>query len=511
MTARVPLPAEARLAAVAAWDVGRVRGAVVTLAAVSDRLPFWRVRLGEVARALESSQCWSGPAAQSAAQAVSALSTLAREVDTALSASRDSLERLTGQADSAQERAVEALALARDLEDGLPGALGARGELYAVMSALMPGVAPPLSAAAVAAAETGLAHAAAVAAAAAAAGDALAGLGVPDAFAPADLADLGARMALAGTVACPMVPSAGEPHEVALWWSALSARAQLALLRAEPAVVGGLDGVPAWARDRANRILLDRALRQGGTAGSAARAIARRMGIEEAAGRPVQLIGLDLEVEQVVLVLGDLDTAGAVGVLVPGIFTSPDDLPGLVGDARRVARAARAAEPGSEVATVVWLGYASPDTAREILSRSAAEAGGPKLAAALEGMAAARVAAGLPRPRTSVLAHSYGTVVVDEAADAPGRLAADAVVLLGSPGMEPEGAESLEAAEVYDAGSLADVISYSSYFGQSAWEPWYGSTGLPGDWRMRHSEYYDPAFPTLGAIGAVVAGAPLPH
>jgi pimeloyl-ACP methyl ester carboxylesterase len=45
-------------------------------------------------------------------------------------------------------------------------------------------------------------------------------------------------------------------------------------------------------------------------------------------------------------------------------------------------------------------------------------------------------------------------VVVDEAADVPGRLAADAVVLLGSPGMEHDAA-SLEVPEVYDAADPA--------------------------------------------------------
>ena len=38
----------------------------------------------------------------------------------------------------------------------------------------------------------------------------------------------------------------------------------------------------------------------------------------------------------------------------------------------------------------------------------------------------------------------------------------------------------------------------------------YGSTGLPASHLMTHSDYYEPAFPTLGAIGAVVAGARVP-
>jgi hypothetical protein len=330
---------------------------------------------------------------------------------------------------------------------------------------------------------------------------------VRDAFAPADFWDLAGRISLVGPVAPPVGPSGNDPREVADWWAGLSAGAQVAALRAAPGAVGALDGVPAWARDRANRLVLDRAGRHGTSrAATTARAVAERIAVEEAAGRDVQLHLLDLEAAQVVLVLGDLDTAEAVGLLVPGVNNSPEDLPGLVGDARDVATATRGADPGLDVATVVWLDYASPHRLIDMGRRDAASDGGPHLAAALDGMAAARLASGTPLPRTTLLAHSYGTVVVDEAADAPGRLAADAVVLLGSPGMEREGAGSLEVPEVYDAASAGDPISWFGYFGSSTWAPPYGSTGLPADRSMGHSDYYDPAFPTLAAIGGVVAG-----
>jgi hypothetical protein len=509
MTPPIPLLAEARLASVAAWDVPLVRGAVVTLAAVAGRLPVWRARLAEVARALESAECWSGPAAQNASRAVFELSAVATAVDTALSASLDSFERLAGEADAAQERACEALARARDFDGGLTRPLAAHGQLSATMSALVPGFTAPDPGPALAAAVAALDHAATVAVAADAAGAALAGLGVRDAFAPADFWDLAGQLRLVGPVLPPEAPVGRPPEEVATWWAGLSAGAQVAVLRAAPAAVGALDGLPAWARDRANRLVLDRARRDRGssTAAATARVVAERIAMEEAAGRPVQLHLLDLQDEKVVLVLGDLDTAHTVGLLVPGVNNSPgDDLPRLVGDARSVATAARAAGPGLEVATVVWLGYSSPDNLLEMGTRLAARDGGRALATALDGMLATRVAAGTPAPRTSVLAHSYGTVVVDEAADAPGRLAADAVVLLGSPGMEPAGADSLEVPEVYDAASPADPISWLAWFGRSTWSAGYGSRGLPGDLLMTHSDYYDPDFPTLAAIGAVVAG-----
>jgi hypothetical protein len=110
-----------------------------------------------------------------------------------------------------------------------------------------------------------------------------------------------------------------------------------------------------------------------------------------------------------------------------------------------------------------------------------------------------------------VVAHSYGTVVVDEAADIPGTLAADALVLLGSPGMEDD-AGTLEAPAVFDAASPADLFTKVPLFGDhTTWADSYGSTGLPTAAGMGHSDYFDPQGPTLAAIGEVVAGTRLPE
>jgi alpha-beta hydrolase superfamily lysophospholipase len=140
------------------------------------------------------------------------------------------------------------------------------------------------------------------------------------------------------------------------------------------------------------------------------------------------------------------------------------------------------------------------------VARTDARVGGRLLDDALDGLAASRAAGRQSRPRTTVLAHSYGTVVVDEAADRPGRLAADAVVLLGSPGMGSGGAASLEASEVYDAGGWADPVPALGWFGQEPWEPGFGAVPLPTDAGEVHTAYYDPAHPTLTALGQVVTG-----
>ena len=483
----VEMPVRVREAAT--WDLSLLRGAVGTLARVADRLPSWRIRVEGVARAVDTGESWVGPAATSAAGALRELSAAGWAVDGALADSLAAFERLTAEADRAQVLAREALVRAE---------------------ARPPVAEAPLLPPAVAAV---LEHAAAVTVAAQAAGEALAGLGVRDAFAPADFPALARWVPVQSPVCAPTGPS-GPPEQVAAWWAALPLTTQLTALETDPAGLGGRDGLPAWARDRANRLLLAEVLADPGTdpyEAFTAGVVARRIEAEEAAGRHVQLHLLDLAGDRVALGLGDLDTADAVALLVPGIHNTPgDDLGGLVGSARAVAGAAEDAAPALTLATMVWLGYDSPSGAGQILRRRNAVDGGAALSTALSGLLAGREAVAAADPRTTVLAHSYGTVVVDEAADLPGALDADALVLLGSPGME-EDADSLEVPEVYDAASPDDPVVTLGWFGRSTASDRFDSTGLPVDPATGHSGYYDPELPTLGAIGRVVAGLPDPR
>jgi hypothetical protein len=476
----------ARLRLVAAWDGTAVAGARSTFADVAHRLSAWRARLDGLGRALGDTECWSGPAAEMAAAAVLDLSRVAAAVQEAFDRSQEGWNALGAHAPAAQALAQQALVLAVLAEAGPPGR--------------------PLAPAGAVTREA-LAAAGAAAAAARSAQDAVSGLAVRLSVSPPPaVPDLLARL---GPVDVPAVPAGLSAPAVAAWWSGLSAVEQDLVVERSPSAVGSLDGVPAWARDRANRMLLEQVLDRSAPeeTARAARLLDARIRAEEAAGRTVQLHLLDLGGDRVVLSLGDLDTADTVALLVPGVLTTPDDdLGALVDDARAVAAASVSAAPALTVATVVWLGYRTPQTVRTMTGRTASVDGGRALDAALDGLAAARCAAGGPPLRTTVLAHSYGTVVVDEAADRPGRLAADAVVLLGSPGMEGN-ATGLEAAEVYDAGSAGDPVSWSGLFGMPPGAPAFGSTGLPTETWTGHSDYYDPDRPTLAAIGAVVSGA----
>lgn len=498
--------AQSRLVAVAAWDVAVLRGAVAVLAAVAARLPVWRMRVATLVLSLQEERTWSGPAASSAVHVAFELSAVAAAVDGAIEESLAALERLAGAARTAQELA--AAAIRSGPPPALDGALASRARLVDLVGVLAPGATPPDADPALALAGEALEQAAAALAAAVAAREAVDRLDV-HAGPVATFGNLAAALLPVGPVLLPPVPVTAGPAEAADWWAALSLGAQLTAVRSAPAAVGSLDGVPAWARDRANRLVLARALREPATppyALSTARRLAARIAAEEAAGRQAQLHLLDLAGNRVVLALGDLDTAEAVAVLVPGVWNSPaDDLDRLADDAADVAAAASAAGPALSVATVVWLGYRTPTTPVEIATRSRARAGGTSLAAALTGLSAARAVTGDPPPRTTVLAHSYGTVVVDEAADVPGRLPADALVLLGSPGLEDD-ARALEVPEVFDAAPAGDLVAGLGWFGRGTRAEGFGSTELPVEASMGHSDYYDPARPTLAAIGEVVAG-----
>jgi hypothetical protein len=499
---------------VAGWNVPLLRGAVATFGLVAERLVPWRVRLDAVGRQLGGAECWSGPAGTAAAAALVELSTVTSGVRTALDAAHGSLAAAVTDAAEAQHLAATALSVAA--AGGVP--FDDTGQPFPDSRQPTPAMASDqrahladrrLADAQVSAlADEALAAAARVLAGVRTAGESvgrLRGIPVPGAV---GFDDLTARLAPVGPVVPPPLPDDRRPGAEAAWWARLSAAQQRAVVATHPAAVGGLDGLPGWARDLANRRLLDRGLRDlppGGPEHAMAAAVAAELRRHQDGGRPVQLLQFDPAGDLVSLSLGDVDTAGAIAVLVPGIRTTPaDDLGNLADDAADVAAAAAAAAPGLTVATVVWLGYRTPGLVSAPF-RWAADRAAPALDRVLDGLAAARSAPGSPPgPRITVVAHSYGTLVTGRAARQPGRLAADAVVLLGSPGAEAWTARALESPEVYGAWSPADPVAVTAGFGSGPTDPWFGDVELPTDATQGHTQYYDADRPTLAAIGEVV-------
>ncbi len=489
------------LRTIADWDVPTLRRAVARLDAAGDGLPGWRVLLDEAVQQLASGRVWSGPGGQAAAAGLAEVAGAAAVAATGLAGSLWDLDRLVAQAAAAQEAAEGAVALA-PLAGEDPGvALPSHGRVT-ITDAQLAAVADryeALSAAALQHAEQA-ADAAAEAAA-----------GVPEGrhlapSSPSWGAPPGGPLPI--DLHVPPVPTGAAPDAAAAWWAGLSATGQMAVLARAPGALGALAGVPAWARDRANRALLSGALSRGPAAArETAAVVAAQVAAQEARGHVVQVLELDLDEGLAGVALGDLDTAHAVGVLVPGTAnTVDDDLDALLTDAAAVAAATVAAALGAAVATVAWLGYRTPPSVPAAASSARARVGGRALDTMLDGLAAARTAARNPAARVVVMGHSYGAVVVDEAVDAPGRMAADAVAVLGDPGMDGPG-WSLEVDEAYRARAPLDPIRLvpDAVHGSSLGSDQHGYTSLPTDLTMGHSDYYDPDHPTVGALGHLLA------
>nr|WP_255426702.1 alpha/beta hydrolase [Pseudonocardia sp. C8] len=320
------------------------------------------------------------------------------------------------------------------------------------------------------------------------------------------------------------------------------------LTRTRPDLVGGTDGLPLAARDRANRLRLDaergrlRGLAARGH-GDPARTAAALAGLDAvdrrlAAGDALLLdVGAGAGAGRVVLAVGDPERAAHVVTHVPGTGAGWGSVPE---DLRRVEAtrdAARAAAPGAGVAAVLWTGYDAPTGLL-----AAADDGYARRAAADLRRFQDGLRAGHDGPvHLTVVGHSYGSTVTGRAAG-PG-IAADDVVFVGSPGAGVRGAGELgvPADRVWATTARHDPISRapgSEVFGTSrGWEP----TGLvhgpdpatppfggrvfasapghpapqPDDpatptdesaFAAAHGAYWDPGSPSLNMLGRIVSG-----
>lgn len=337
------------------------------------------------------------------------------------------------------------------------------------------------------------------------------------------------------------LPKGAEPEEVARWWESLTSHEHEALLIALPGVIGGLAGLPAWVRDRANRLVLDRDLValgwKGRTLSPAQRHTLRlaRSVDESLAAHPGSLLyGYDpgaFEGDGGVSVwTDDPRNAEHLAVLVPGFTTDAGDLERVLERAEWIDDAAEAS--GDDVAVLAWLGYDAPDNlwgdadALEVLTATAADDGGSLLADLVDGLRA-----GDDPEQLTVIGHSYGSTTAALAAAHHG-LAADDLVLVGSPGAGPgvQTADDLGVPDghVWVGANSRDPVVHLGDHG------WWGSGSLgaglghdpaadefgsirfhaessPGDVRgpiAVHGSYFDPGSESLTNIGAIVSGHP---
>lgn len=328
------------------------------------------------------------------------------------------------------------------------------------------------------------------------------------------------------------------PAEVAHWWAGLPPHLRDRLLEQQPAILGGLAGLPAEARDEANRRQLAtlltrlRARRERVLATvppvpmQLARAAALRSmlavaeGVERTlaglAGRRPQarLLTLDLAgTGRVAIALGDVDRARHVAVLVPGM--GEDATRGVSGIVDRAGHLITEATRQSDESTAVvaWIGYAAPGWA-QVPFAARARSGGRLLAADLAALDAARVE---DPPHVTLIGHSYGSTVVGAAMQS-GPRRADDLVLVGSPGVLAHDVSRLgmPGRRVWVEEAALDLVADLGAFGTDPGDRGFGATRMRADpapgvspaeqLRRAHSRYFDPGSESLRNIARVVVG-----
>ncbi|GLX96429.1 alpha/beta hydrolase [Herbidospora sp. NBRC 101105] len=226
----------------------------------------------------------------------------------------------------------------------------------------------------------------------------------------------------------------GADGDAAAFFAGLTPGRALAVALARAGEVGARAGVPFELRFAANRHLVRLALAE-----------AVRVGDGAAADRYTKLLAPDRQLllfdprgaGRIAEVLGDLAAATSVAIMVPGTGSRlANYLRGAGADLRNVHEST-ARMSGGASATIMWVGAELPSGLGAAALRFHAERGASKLREFTEGL-------GLqPDVRTTLIGHSYGSVVTGHAVKA--GLHPDNLIAVASPGWGVDFAAELNA------------------------------------------------------------------
>ncbi|MFJ2188602.1 alpha/beta hydrolase [Kitasatospora sp. NPDC087861] len=348
------------------------------------------------------------------------------------------------------------------------------------------------------------------------------------------------------------IPAAGtDPNSVKAWWNGLTDDQQQRMILNHPDQIGNLDGIPAVARDQANRTNLKNLIqdrqRQLADLGPEPK---KMLSVAETNGGPVEnpdytewkrkrdalkeklagfqniqkrldgkfddgggpnsdppllLLGIgDQGQGRAILSWGDPDKAKNVSSLVPGLNSTLAGVgAGDASTAKRVYQSATTAATANgdvppSVASVFWLGYDAPQlegSGSSVLMQDRAEEGGAAYQKFLTGLRATHE--GVPAHMTAQ-GHSYGSLVVGKATQQPGGLPVDDIVLVGSPGVGVDKASQLGvgADHVYVGTAKYDPVAAAPAPGMfvPGWAAYEAITNPDGLWHGT-----DPASQSFGA------------
>jgi hypothetical protein len=287
-----------------------------------------------------------------------------------------------------------------------------------------------------------------------------------------------------------------HPDAVHYWWQGLGEEARAKVTAEHPEQVGWLDGVPAEARDQANRILLDREIahqrqlveeyRNGPPdmavqlSGAEAKIAAMEAIRTRLDGDPkALLLGVSADRDGLAVVaVGNPDTVPKVLTYVPGMGSSLTGVPELVGRMDAIVGTA------TDRAAVLWVGYDAPNKGTPVLFESYARDAGEPLNRFQDGLRATHV--GDPSHNV-LLAHSYGTTTYGITAAERG-VSADSVYLIGSIGTNQESANGFlgtSTSNVYvttHGPDVAHVLPWINYYGPDPSSAPFDAHHLPGDY-----------------------------
>lgn len=313
------------------------------------------------------------------------------------------------------------------------------------------------------------------------------------------------------------------PQRLAAFFASLGSAQRARLADRYPRVVGNLNGVPVTLRYQANRNALGKShelevkrLKNADLTADGQRAAVRRMHRFKALmseGR--QILAFDPSgAGKVAEVLGDLDRAERVSVIVPGVdtnllnfqktarkYTAP------LGMAQSLYAAERGTAPDTRTAVIAWADYTAPvGIGMDSAIGRLAESGAVRLTALTEAL-----------PGTSKVAlfcHSYGSVVCGVAArQLPDRVGDIAVA--GSPGMRAENVAGLQArARVWAMRDSDDWIQDVPHLdlgglghGEDPVTPAFGARLLSAADAIGHTGYFEPGTESITNFAEIGVGS----
>jgi hypothetical protein len=296
---------------------------------------------------------------------------------------------------------------------------------------------------------------------------------------------------------------------IAVWVTTLGAAR--VNLYAKPAALPALSVSTLAARYKANRRAMGQALRTARRIQDIDRA--RSLSRLLTPGR--QFLSFDPRgTGRAVEVVGDLAHAERLAILVPGADTTlstfdvrgqrPYSTPG--GGARALLAQAERLDPHSHLAVIAWLGYSPPKmTSAGVMTDLRADAGAMRLRRLVDDLHRLD-----PSADTTLLCHSYGSVVCGEALKG---LPVDDVAAFGSPGMRAATVGALDThANVWTARGSHDWMQFVPHvrvlglgFGTDPVSPTFGAhvfaAGAAG-----HSDYLRPGSLSLRNLALIALG-----